>query len=252
MRPQQRQLKIIDILRRAGRVSVDELVAEFNASAETIRRDLSVLASSGKIQKVHGGALLPSNQQGEGPFQQRMAENIAAKRFIAEKASKLISAGDTLLIDTGSTTLIFAEEIAAIKDLTVITNSVEIAKIIATVKNNSTVFLLGGEYHSDNRQTLGATLIAQLEQFHVQYAILTVGSLNAQVGAADFNIEEAVVARAMLQRADNRILLVDSSKFNNAASFVLGKLNQFDQLVCEVEPDQVLKTALEEANVALI
>ena len=252
MRPQQRQLNIIDILRRTGRVSVDELVAEFNASAETIRRDLSVLASTGKIQKVHGGALLPSNQQGEGPFQQRMAENIAAKRIIAEKASQLISAGDSLLIDTGSTTLIFAEEIAAIKDLTVITNSAEIAKVIAAAKNNSKVFLLGGEYHADNRQTLGTMLIAQLEQFHVQYAVVTVGSLNAQVGAADFNIEEAMIARAMLQRADKSILLADSSKFNNVASFVVAKLNQFDQLVCDIEPDQELKRALEEANAALI
>ncbi|MCK5919022.1 MAG: DeoR/GlpR transcriptional regulator [Cocleimonas sp.] len=252
MRPKQRQLKIIDMLRRTGRVNVDELTTEFNASAETIRRDLSVLAHSGKIQKVHGGALLPSNQQGEGPFQQRMAENIAAKRIIAEKASKLISAGDTLLIDTGSTTLIFAEEIAAIKDLTVITNSAEIAKIIATVENNSTVFLLGGKYNSDNRQTLGAMLIAQLEQFHVQHTVLTVGSLNAQVGAADFNAEEAIVARAMLQRAKNSILLVDSSKFNSAGSFVVGKLEKFDQLVCDMEPDHVLKMALKEAKVALI
>jgi DeoR family glycerol-3-phosphate regulon repressor len=252
MRPQERQLKIIDILRRTGHASVDELVAEFNSSAETIRRDLSALAHSGKIQKVHGGALLPSNQQGEGPFQQRMAENIAAKRMIAEKARNLIAAGDTLLIDTGSTTLIFAEEIASIKDLTVITNSAEIAKIIAAAKNNSKVFLLGGEYNSDNRQTLGAMLTAQLEQFHVQHAILTVGSLNAQVGAADFNVEEAVVARAMLQRAKNSILLVDSSKFNHAGLFVVAKLDQFDQLVCEVEPDQALKTALEEADVELI
>jgi len=252
MRPQERQLKIIDLLRRAGRVSVDELVAEFNTSAETIRRDLSTLAHKGKIQKIHGGALLPNNPQGEGPFQQRMAENIAAKRIIAEKASQLIVAGDTLLIDTGSTTLIFAEEIASIKNLTVITNSTEIAKIIATPKNNSTVFLLGGEYNADNRETLGAMLSVQLEQFQVKYAVLTVGSLNAQVGAADFNAAEAVVARAMLQRAKQSILLVDSSKFNNTGLYVVAKLNQFDQLVCEIDPDNALKMALEEAKVELI
>ena len=250
MKPQYRQLKIIDVLRKMGRSSVDELSSKFKASPETIRRDLAVLARSGKILKVHGGALLPSNQ-GEGSFQQRMSENIIAKRIIAEKASKLISSGDTVFIDTGSTTLIFAEEITTIKDLIIITNSAEIAKVMSS-NNTSSVFLLGGEYNADNRETTGTMVLSQLEHFYAQHAVLTVGSISAKAGAMDFNLEEATIARAMLQRARNNILLVDSSKFNSAASFMVGKLNEFDQLVCEIEPEAAFKSVLLKHNIEVI
>ncbi len=250
MKPQYRQLKIIDVLRRTGQASVDELASKFKTSPETIRRDLSVLARNGKIVKVHGGALLP-NSQGEGSFQQRMSENIVAKRIIAEKASQLIASGDTLFIDTGSTTLIFAEEIASIKNLIVVTNSTEIAKVIGA-NSTSQVFLLGGQYNKDNRQTTGTMALSQLEHFYAQHAILTIGSLSITTGALDFNQKEATIARAMLKRAKNSILLVDSSKFNRTGSFVVAELNEFNQLVCEIEPNQALKTALLANDVEVI
>ncbi len=250
MKPQYRQLKIIDVLRRTGQASVDELASEFKTSPETIRRDLNVLAHNGKIMKVHGGALLPRSQ-GEGSFQQRMSENIVAKRIIAEKASKLISSGDTLFIDTGSTTLIFAEEIASLKDLIVVTNSTEIAKVIGT-NSTSHVFLLGGEYNADNHETTGTMVLSQLDHFYAQHAILTIGSLSMTTGALDFNLREATIARAMLKRAQNSILLVDSSKFNRTGSFVVAKLNEFDQLVCDIEPDQAFKAVLLANDVEVI
>ena len=112
MRPLDRQSRIIDTVRARGKASVDELAEMFGTSVETIRRDLSSLARKGRLEKIHGGAI-PPRSLGEGPFEQRMQRNGLAKRHIAQKLRELISPGDTLLIDTGSTTLIVAEELAA-------------------------------------------------------------------------------------------------------------------------------------------
>lgn len=251
VRPRDRQLKIIDILRREGRVSVDKLVASFESSPETIRRDLKKLSRGGRLLKVHGGAMLPG-ALGEGSYQQRMTENVTAKREIAEKARQLILPGDTLFLDTGSTTLIFAEEIANIKNLTVITNSIEIAKVVSGGKKTSKVFLLGGEYFKANRQTIGAMVLAQLQYFQAQHVVLTVGGINASAGAVGFDIGEVSLASAMLARAGNSILLVDASKFNRIAPFVVGALDKFDQLVCESMPEGVLKAALIQNDIDIV
>ena len=251
MRPRDRRLKIIDIIRQQGRVSVDMLVAEFQSSPETIRRDLKKLSRNGDVRKIHGGAMLPGIQ-GEGPFRQRMGEHVGAKRQIAKNASVLISPGDTVLIDTGSTTLIFAEEIARIKNLIVVTNSIEIAKVIGVSSNGSKVYLLGGEYHSDGRETLGSMVNAQLAQFHAQHVVLTMGAVSAEGGAMAFDMGEVSVGRAMLAHASNAIMLADSSKFNRIAPFVTGTLNQFNQMVCELEPVGALKAALLKNNVEII
>ena len=250
MRPKERQLQIIDIIRLQGRVSVDDLVTEFASSPETIRRDLSQLARKGKILKVHGGAMLPGSYE-EGAFQVRMSENTAAKRLIAKKASQLISPGDTIAIDTGSTTVIFAEEICRIKDLTVITNSTEIAKIIGESENDSNVFLLGGEYNPENKETVGSMVMSQLTNFHVKHAVVTVAGLDPAAGVMDFDADEVAVAATMLGRANNVIVLADSSKFNIVAPFVVASFDKIDQLVCDVEPDEALKAALKEGDVEI-
>lgn len=251
MKPNERQLKITDIIRREGRITVDELAVTFKSSPETIRRDLSILALSGKVQKIHGGAK-SSSLQGEGEFQQRMSRNVAAKRYIAEKASKLISSGDTLLINAGSSTVIFAEELTKISNLTIVTSSLDIAKVMGVNKNGTKVFLLGGEYSRDNQQTLGAIAILQLQQFHVQHVILPIGCIDASVGFTDFDASDVAVAQAMISHADHSIVLADSSKFNHTAPFVLGKLDQVDRLVTESLPDKNLLGALRKSCVEVI
>jgi len=247
MKPIERQAQIIRILRNEGKISVESLVAKLLTSPETIRRDLTVLSSSGKLQKVHGGAVLPQII-GEGPFQQRMGENVGAKRIIAEKACELISSGDTLFIDTGSTTLTFAESLVAIEDLTVITNSSDIAKTIGE-QNSAEVFLIGGLYNKENRETIGAIAVNQIRQFHLNHAVLTVGSVDAKAGITDYNIDEAQLAKAMIEQSDNLIVLADSSKHNKIAPFKVTTLDEVDHLICESIPENPLLMALSNARV---
>lgn len=248
MKPIERQAKILTILRNEGRIQVSSLVDQLGTSPETIRRDLTELAVAGKLQKVHGGAILPQIL-GEGPFQQRMGENMAAKRIIAEKACSLITPGDSLFIDTGTTTLTFAEELVSVKNLLVVTNSSDIAKILGAQSSNQ-VFLVGGEYNAENHETVGPMAISQLQQFRLKHAILTIGAIDAN-GVMDFDMNEALIAKTMIKQASNVIVLADTSKHNHSAPFSVAMLSEINQFICDTKPDQQLKEAIKQAGTRL-
>jgi len=251
MNPTDRQNKIVNIIRQQNRVAVDELAQLLKISKETIRRDLSELAQSGKVQKFHGGACLPAIR-GEGPFSDRMGENATAKALIAIEAVKLIAAGETLLIDTGSTTLYFAERLAELSRLTVVTNSAEIAHVVSSGSLQSKTFLLGGEFSADNRQTVGSMAVSQIRSFRAHHAILTVGGIDLRTGVMDFCIEEAQIARAMIEQAESVTVLVDSSKFGRIASFEVCSLDKLTTIVCDRLPSEKIQTTLKEADVTIV
>ncbi|HEY9536006.1 MAG TPA: DeoR/GlpR family DNA-binding transcription regulator [Kiloniellaceae bacterium] len=248
--PRLRQAQIAEAVRRQGRVSVEQLAARFKTSHETIRRDLAVLAEAGAVLKVHGGARLPGRQE-EGPFRERLASNAVAKRLIAEKVAGLISPGATLFIDTGSTTLMCAEEIGKIAGLTVITNSTRIAAVLAERGNRTTVFLLGGRFDGDNGETVGPTAIAEIGGFHADHALITVGALDAGAGATDFNFEEAQIARAMIDNAASVIVAADASKFERRAAFAVCPLERITALLTDRRPEGTLAAALAAAGASV-
>jgi DeoR family glycerol-3-phosphate regulon repressor len=235
MKIEKRQTKLIEIVRRKEKVSVEELSALLEASRETIRRDLTQLSESGKILKVHGGAKMP-RVMGEGPFKQRLSENVDAKMKIAKTAASLVEPGETLFIDTGSTTLLFVEELAKAPGLTIITNSTEIARTVATASNASRAFLLGGEFSADNSQTIGAMAATHVRSFRAHHAFLAVGAIDARSGAMDYNPEEAQIARAMIEQSETITVLADSSKFDALGSFEVCPLKAIDRLVTDTAP----------------
>ncbi|RLJ58863.1 DeoR family transcriptional regulator [Litoreibacter meonggei] len=235
MKKHKRQTKLIELVRKREEVSVEELALLLEASRETVRRDLSQLSDDGKIQKVHGGATLP-RVLGEGHFQQRMSENVDAKMKIAKAAVGLFKPGETLLLDTGSTTLFLAEELAKSTGLTIVTNSTEIARTISKGNSGNRIFLLGGEFHADNSQTLGAMVTTQIRTFRAHHAVLTVGAMDARTGAMDYNFDEAQVARVMIEQSNEVTVLADASKFDTLASFEVCPLPTIDRLVCDALP----------------
>ncbi len=251
MDPIARRTEIVNIIRDQDRVTVDELSKSLHASKETIRRDLTELVRVGQVQKFHGGASLPMTT-GEGLFRERMRQNVAGKVAIAAEAVKLFSPGETILIDTGSTTLYFAEQLAEISNLTIVTNSTEIAKVNSLSPSHSQTFLLGGEFNGDNQQTIGCMVVSQLRLFRAHHTVLTIGALDVRTGVMDFCIEESQVARAMIEQAESVTVLVDHSKFNRIASFEVCGLNQITNLVCDQPPTGAIKEALVEAGVTIL
>ncbi|MDK3018777.1 DeoR/GlpR family DNA-binding transcription regulator [Pseudodonghicola flavimaris] len=253
IRPDVRQDRIVSLVEEEGTVSVDSLADRLGTSRETIRRDLTRLDRRGLLRKVHGGArrLEPETARIEGPFAARMAENVEAKRAIARTAATLFSDGDTIMMDSGSTTVIFAEHLLALKRLTLVTNSVRALSLFPRGDHQNHLFLLGGEFSVDLQETLGPMAVEQLTQFHAEHAVLTVGAVQPD-GIYDFDLRETELARAMVARARRLTVLADSSKFDRGAVFEVAGLEKVQRIVTDRRPDAGVAAALAAQGVELI
>lgn len=251
MSPKQRRIQIAELIARRGEASVERLAQDFGVSPETIRRDLARLALEGTVQKIHGGARQP-RMRDEGSYGERMVRDTAAKITIAQKLARLIMPGETIFIDTGSTTLICAEALRAIPGLTVVTNSLRIAALLGKPEFKASVHLLGGIYSADNAETIGMHAIEQLGRFQADCAVLTVAALDARAGAMDADLYEAEIARAMIARADRVIVLAHGAKLGLRAAHRVCDLARIDTLVCDTRPEPAFVAALEAAVVELV
>jgi DeoR/GlpR family transcriptional regulator of sugar metabolism len=258
MQPAARRERILALLGERRQVSVDLLARDLAASHETIRRDLSRLAERGLLRKVHGGAML-AETQGEGLFKARLGEHRAGKRRIARAAATFFGAGDTLFIDSGTTTLAFAEELSRTEGVTVVTNGTLIAAAMArdhTANNGgrgpyARIFLIGGAFAEDGAETVGPLALEQLRRFHAEHAVITVGAVDAARGVMDYNIDEAQVARVMIEQARSLTVIADASKLGRTAMFEVCPLDVIDRLVTDAEPPHELAVAFELAGVSV-
>ncbi|MDQ0391939.1 DeoR/GlpR family DNA-binding transcription regulator [Labrys monachus] len=248
MKPGIRRERIVDLVREHERMSVDDLAGLLGSSRETIRRDLTELDGRGHIRKVHGGAVMPEAPR-EGAFPARLSEAIREKRAVARAAAALFGEGDTLFIDTGTTTLLFAEELARRPGITVITNGPQIARTVAA--GGGKVFVIGGEYRADVGEMTGSLAVEQIARFHAAHAVITVGGIGRD-GAMDFLLDEAQVARAMVAQARSVTVIADGSKLGRMALFQVCPLGRIDRLVVDVRPEGSLAEALTSAGVEVV
>ncbi|WP_409561104.1 DeoR/GlpR family DNA-binding transcription regulator [Hyphomicrobium sp. MC8b] len=254
MRPTIRRERIEQVVRERERVTVDALAELLGTSRETIRRDLTDLAERGRVRKIHGGATISEprlpDADIEGSFQGRLLENADAKRTVARRAIQLFQPGDTLFVDTGTTTLWFAEELSTATGLTIITNSAAIAALAARGPSSST-FLIGGEYRADGTENLGPLAVEQISQFHAVHAVLAVGSIET-VGILDYDVREADVARAMIAQAKSVTVLADATKFGRGGLIKVAPLDAVSRVVTEAEPPDDIAAALKDAGAEII
>ncbi|WP_414463979.1 DeoR/GlpR family DNA-binding transcription regulator [Hyphomicrobium sp. B1] len=254
MRPTIRRERIEQVVRERERVTVDALAELLGTSRETIRRDLTDLAERGRVRKIHGGATISEprlpDADIEGSFQGRLLENADAKRTVARRAIQLFQPGDTLFVDTGTTTLWFAEELSTATGLTIITNSAAIAALAARGPSSST-FLVGGEYRADGTENLGPLAVEQISQFHAVHAVLAVGSIET-VGILDYDVREADVARAMIAQAKSVTVLADATKFGRGGLIKVAPLDAVSRVVTEAEPPDDIAAALKDAGAEII
>ncbi len=232
-------------------MSLAEIAKRFGASHETIRRDLKVLEDAGALLKIHGGAKRAPRLL-EGSFDERMAENRTGKHIIARKLADWLAPEQLIMMDTGSTTLVGAQALSDMPSLKVVTNSLKIANALAAHTSGPDVFLLGGRLERDNRETLGPTTIEGINQYNADCAVITVGALNKQDGASDYSFDEAQVARAMIARATQTVVLADHSKLDRRAAFQVCPLSEIDVLVTDTAPETGLSAALDANGVRLL
>ncbi len=251
MLPAQRREAILRLLSRRQQLRVGDLAAELNASHETIRRDLAALDARHLLRRVHGGAIAVQAGQ-EDAFTRRARQLRAEKERIGVRAAALFTAGDSLFIDAGTTTVAFALALARKSGLTVITNCIGVAAHLWRGPGANRIHLLGGEFWGEAGETLGAETVRQASPLHPDHAVLTVGAVDGERGFMDFNLDEAMVARAMVRNARSVTVLADHSKFGRTALASVCALAEAARVVTDRAPPAAVAAALSEAGVEIL
>lgn len=214
MLPEERYEVITKLIEKNKIVKVPELIKIFNVSVETVRRDLEYLEKEGYLKRVYGGAVFEKVSDSESILTKRQIEHVDEKMYIASLAVQHVNDGQSIIIDMGTTTLEFAKELKnKVKKLTVITNSMIIAKELSDM-DDYTIILTGGVLRKDEFSLSGYMTERLIEEFHIDVAFLTVGGISIEAGITDYDMNEVQVKKKMIKSAEQVIVLADSSKFN--------------------------------------
>jgi DeoR/GlpR family transcriptional regulator of sugar metabolism len=229
---EERQSRILDLLKLEGRVETETLANTLEVSRETIRRDILQLEAVGLVRRVHGGAvsLKPLIEASVHERRFRLAEE---KHVISRAAAALISPGQSCFVDGGTTTAIFATALAAIANVTVITNSLNVAAAIRQARPRADVILAGGQVAEDGSANYGEFTIEQLQRFNTDVAILSPVGLHPEKGMTYYAMPETQVARVMQSRAGRTIVLADHTKLGLFSYIVSFPCRSIDTLVTD-------------------
>ena len=239
MLKEERQQRILELVRREGKALASELSERLVVSEDTIRRDLRDLAEMGLLQRVHGGALLAS--PGASRHEERSKEHIQSREAIARAALQLLRQGQVIIMDGGTSTLQVAQQMPRDLRVTVITNSVPVALALSEHEKVE-VILLGGKLYKDAQVTVGVETVEALRTFQADLCLLGVCSLHPEIGVSVLNLEEVYVKRAMIARSAEIVALITADKLATAAPYVVGPLRDITHLVIESGvPDEVLE-----------
>jgi DeoR family glycerol-3-phosphate regulon repressor len=243
-----RHADILDILEAEGSVTISALAGRLGVSLETVRRDVRPMTETGTLVRIHGAVGL-AGRIGEAPFQRRMRENAEAKRAIARAVAATIRDGESVMFDTGTTTSFVARELTSHRRLTVVTNSSDIARTLATVNGNR-VYMAGGELRPDSGAAFGKSALDFIAQFAVHHAIISAGAVDTG-GVMDYALEEAEFARLVLSRGERRVVVTDHTKFGRRGLIAVADFDAVDEIVTDDAPDDAISDALAAAGAKL-
>ena len=205
------------------------------------------------MRKVHGGVVLVGNPSlTEQPFQSRMDQNTGTKQRLAQRVAEMISDGDSVFLDIGSTTAYVAEALRNHHALYVVTNSLAVSQSLAT-RNNNRVFMAGGELRPHDGGAFGLDAIRFIQRFNVKYAVFSVAAIHADAGFMLHDIQEADLSRTAAKQAQTRIVVADHEKFGQRAPVVIEDPSQFDVIVTDkTPPDEIVSMLSQHAISTLL
>lgn len=211
MYAEERQQHILDRARAAGRVDVNSLADALDVTPETVRRDLTILERHGVLRRVHGGAIPVERLGFEPGVETRTERYVAEKERIAKAALPHLPDEGTILLDAGTTTLRLAELIPRDHELTIVTNSLPIATMVAQHPSLS-LYLLGGRVRGRTLAAVGAWVTDALSDVFVDVAFIGTNGLSVERGLTTPDQSEAAAKRAMITAARRSVVLTDHTK----------------------------------------
>ena len=246
-------------IRQVGSVSMQQLCQEFDVSINTIRRDIDALVQKGQVKKVYGGVVALGQTEEEGvpvtrelmDFQVRNQEWLEEKSSIGRKAAEFVNHGDTIFLDSGSTTLQMVPYLAEKKNLTVVTYSLPALAALAQYPQIRTV-ALPGVVLGRTASVVGISTCQALRQFNCAKAFMGCTGLSLTRQLTNATFEEFEVKQVALEQSKIHYLLADHEKFNHAALMTYGNIADMDYVITNQEPEEEYQRYLQEHTVRLV
>ncbi len=231
---EERRRKIVELVNERQKVLVNELAGIFDVTTATIRGDLRVLEDQGLLERTHGGVI---SVQHEDPItttmQSRVSVHRKQKHRIAREAAKLVSNGDFLLIDSGTTEQAFVRTLSDKRNLTIVTNDIVLAHIAEIELPDVSVILLGGMIRNEYNCTEGTEAITMLRSYYAPRLFISTDSFSMEKGFSTFVMDQADIKRAMLEQSEEHIMLVDSSKIGVNTPIRFAGLEDIDIMITD-------------------
>ena len=226
-----RHPEILDLARREGKVSVEDLARHFGVTHQTIRRDLAELAEAGRLERVHGGAVLPSGTTNIA-YEERRRLNGEAKAAMGRACASLVPPGSSLFLAIGTSTEAVASELLGHSDLLVVTNNMNVANILL-VSPDARVVLAGGTIRRSDGGLVGPLAVQTIRQFKFDTAVIGCSAMDEDGDLLDFDLQEVEVSQALLAQSRRTILVADHSKLQRGAPARIASLAAIDTLVTD-------------------
>ena len=238
MSQSQRYREIMALLHRDQVVSVEDLAQHFNVTVQTIRRDLTDLAESGRIERVHGGAILPSGTVNIR-YEERRTLQQSSKRAMAQQCAASIPNGASVFLNIGTSTEAVAQELLHHKGLMVVTNNLNVAQILSR-SDECDVYLTAGQMRRSDGGLVGNLAIQSILQFKFDIAIIGCSALDQDGDILDFDVQEVAVSQTIVQQSRKTYLVADHTKFERTAPARIGSLADIDTWFTDAPASQAV------------
>ncbi|MEL7586569.1 MAG: DeoR/GlpR family DNA-binding transcription regulator [Prolixibacteraceae bacterium] len=227
----ERRRIILEELRQNKQIYIPELNRKLGVSEVTIRKDLRYLEKKNLLIRSRGGAMITVKVGDDLSVEERKILNLAQKKLIAAAAASLIKEGDTIIIDSGTTLMQLARLLKDFKELTIITNALDIAVKLSESKNLK-IIVPGGVFRHKSYSLVGVTAVENFRMFRADKYFVSADGINSE-GLFTSNLEEGQIAKMIMSHAKENIVLVDSGKFDRTGTINFAPLSKIDILVTD-------------------
>ena len=231
-------------------VTLDQLCRVFDVSKNTIRRDLKEIIAGGNFKKIYGGITVKDNKD-LLPFSERNISNLDAKKKIAEKAAELVEDSDVIFIDSGTTTIHLIDFIKEKKNLTIITNNLEVMIRVIPYENIKLISL-SGELDRNTLSFTGDTASAVLKSYNISKAFMASAGVSINGGVTNSSTKEYDIKTTAVKRSNSVYLLTSEDKFNLVAIMTYCTLDKLTGIITDGHPPQDIQEFMTEHDMELV
>ncbi|MGM0852559.1 MAG: DeoR/GlpR family DNA-binding transcription regulator [Bacillota bacterium] len=231
MFPLERRQRIMDLLKEKKVLKHSELTEELGISIDTLRRDLNILSENREIEKIYGGIKLVETDMGESAMADRMVSHLEEKESIARLCNEQIQEGDCIYIDSGSTTYQLAKAIKNRKNLTVVTNSLPV--ITELINSEVELIIIGGKIRRHESSVVAYDYIFNFDELNIVKAFICASGITTERGISDYNLEEAVTRKKIIELSKEVYVAADHTKFGKEVTVRIAPLEKIDYIVTD-------------------